>query len=507
MNTGTSKDKTMRFKNIILYLFLPALLSFSLLTLSHRLEAQDFDQLVNVSLSYSKSRLQVFLSGQSGPGNYPYETNLYDFSWETRDRQGWASGYFTGSLWLIYYYYEDEWWENVARQWTDDMSRFSAGEIPDIGGGIFYSSGFGHRLTGDTTYIQVLTEACDIMEGFYSDRVGAIQCFESFWSQYNHALVTDFLLSMELFLYTYELTGNERYLDIALHHIQKTLDYNMRDDGSFYHVSDFDDSGELTGFNQGYIQGYNLHPDSLEYGTWSRAQAWAVRALPVIYRYTGDTIHLNAAEKAADYVIDHFPVKVYGDDDYVPYSDYFPGRYREGNGKDASAASIACAGLYDLAALTAEAKYKDAADSILVNLCTEYITKNDPDNYASILKRTMHSYGAPERGHVFGDYFFIESLLLAKGYEIYEPVRAPEGVPVPGTDRVIFWPDPAEDILFIHLPGSCESRMLVVYNVTGQVVMRKEVPCGRISVDVSSLPSGMYIFSVSDRMSGKFLKQ
>ncbi len=497
----------MKYSNPILFFSLVVVFLFSPYLIIYRLEAQDFDQLVNVSLSYSQSKLKVFLSTQSGPGNYPYETNLFDFSWETSDRQGWASGFFTGSLWLMYYYYEDEWWEIMARQWTDDMSRFSISETPDIGGGIFYSSGFGYRITGDTAYIPDLTEACNIMEGFYSDRVGAIQCFASYWSQYNHALVTDFLLSMEIFLYTYELTGNERYLDIALHHIQKTLNYNMRDDGSFYHVSDFNDSGELTGFNQGYIQGYNLDPDSLEYGTWSRAQAWAVRALPIIYRYTGDTIHLDAAKKAADYVIGHFPVNVYGDDDFVPYSDYFPGRYREGNGKDASAASIACAGLYDLAVLTDETKYKNAADSILVNLCTKYITKNDPDNYASILKRTMHSYGSPERGHVFGDYFFIESLLLAKGYEIYKPVHAPAEVLTKGTNRVTFWPDPAEDILFIQLPGPYERRILVVYNVTGQVVMRKEVPGGRVSLDVSSWSSGIYIFSVSGRMSGKFLKQ
>jgi len=477
-----------------------SMIAFSALYIfTNQLCGQTFDQLIDSSLEYAKSQLEAYLSEQTVPGNYPYETSLDNHRWVFRGKDGWASGYFIGSLWLMYQYHGDESWRSMAALWTKDMSLFGDNEPTDLAVRIFYSAGFCHRLTGDSSCIEILERASNSLSGFYSDQVKAIQCFPTSWSQYNFCVVTDFLLHMELLLYTYALTGRQSYLDIALHHTLKTLNYNMRENGSFYHVSDFDDSGELTGYNQGFIQGYNLDPDSLEFGTWSRGQAWAVRALPIIHHYTGDTLHLNMAKKAADYVIDNFPVSIYGDDDYVPYSDYFPDRFYTGNGKDASAASIACAGLYDLANLTDETKYKTAADSILRNLCTKYITKDDPNNYASILKRTMHRYGASERGHIFADHFFIESLLLAKGYEIYKPVDMPSGLKEPVTGPVTCWPNPVNDLLFFNTGPDSVNDMLVIYNLYGKVVLRKQVTRPLISIDFSQFPSGMYLISVNGK--------
>ena len=494
-----SNRKSINGFNIILILVFASLINICSF---NRIHAQSLEQLGETSLQYAEMKLEEYLV-KTTPGLYPYETHLDNYQWLTMDRSKWASGYFISSLWLMYKWTEDPWWKIKAEEWTNDMKSEQVGGNTDVAVKIFYSAGFAFRLTGDSSWIDVLKTTSNTFSNYYDEQVGAIQCFPSSWSQYNFAVVTDFLLHMELLLLSAELTGEQKFYDIAINHTNKILAYNMRENGSFCHVSDFDNLGNLIAINQGFIQGYDLDPDSLEYGTWSRGQAWAVRALPIIYRYTKDTAYLSAARKTADYFIDNFPVTIYGDDDYIPYCDYFPDRYHTGNGKDASAASIACAGLYDLSEY--DPKYREAADSILKNLCTDYLTKDDPHNYASILKRSMHKYGEPERGHIFADYFFIEALLLSRGTDITERVGPLSGISdkavTPEENAIRIGPNPFLDQFNVmvddkHLDGTIE-----VYDMKGRKIYHGIVDAAYLKINLEGHQRGIYVVKIN-RSSG-----
>jgi hypothetical protein len=152
---------------------------------------------------------------------------------------------------------------------------------------------------------------------------------------------------------------------------------------------------------QGYADG----------SAWARGQAWAIRGLAAQYGRTPRPELLAAARRAADFFIGQLPA------DGVPFWDFrdpaIPNTER-----DASAAAIAASGLYDLArrADTSAARYRAAADRMVVALATSYLAPPTPSG--AIL---AHSVGGRPQGTeidvglVYADYFFVEALLRRKG--------------------------------------------------------------------------------------------
>lgn len=47
------------------------------------------------------------------------------------------------------------------------------------------------------------------------------------------------MVNLQLFVKAYELTGNTTYLDMATSHANKTIEHQVREDGSTFHVVDY----------------------------------------------------------------------------------------------------------------------------------------------------------------------------------------------------------------------------------------------------------------------------
>ncbi len=349
--------------------------------------------------------------------NYPRSTDP-NGKWKPKGLNAsgyghWASGFWPGAMWFMYKETSDEKWRDWAEAWGEQLEANKNRTWDHEAGFIIYRSfGFGYHLTGEPEYKQIVLEACDtLVSSRYYPVVG---CLRS-WGSYHCPVITDGMMMLEMLFWGAKNGGNPGWYDVAVSHSTKTMQNNVRADGSVWQIVDYDpDTGAVIGkYNK---QGYDN--DS----TWSRGQAWGICGFTIAYRETGEPNYLATARKMADWFIDNLP------DDYVPYWDFnAPGIPDEP--KDSSAAAIAATGLLELSELDPDQQHKEkyytAADNILESLSSPEYLAAEP-NMGILLHGTGR--GNPtntdpntweiDTSLIYGDHFFIEALLRREGITI-----------------------------------------------------------------------------------------
>jgi len=385
---------------------------FVLLAASNAFSQSRLDTLMDAAIEFAKIQLENTLVEIGNDSTiHPSETIDSTHKWLAEGYKSWNSwwtaGYFSACYWYMYQLSGEEKWRTYAEKWTAELEPMkSVEDFSNIADIIYFSFGNGYKNTFNEQYVTILDDAASTYVKLYDPEVEAIKCWGGTWSGTRFAVVTDVLIDNEFLFFAYQLTENQDYYDVVTDHINKTIDYNIREDGSVWQFVDFDIFGDPIGYiNTSAYQGAPT-------GTrWTRAHAWAINGLTQAYRYTRRQKYLDAARKIADYFIDHLP------DDFVPPSD-FDLPLDEENGRDAAAAAIACSGLFELGQYTEGDKYRQYADSIMLSLCSpEYLSVNS--DFSSMLMRGQVRYTEPEKGLVYADAFFLEAILKYKGLYKY----------------------------------------------------------------------------------------
>jgi rhamnogalacturonyl hydrolase YesR len=370
------------------------------------------DSLMDVAIDFAKIQLEKTTEEIGHDSTvFPSETIDTSHRWLAEGYKSWnswwTSGYFPACYWYMYQLTGEEKWKNYAVKWLGDLEsqklREDFSNIADI---IYFSYGNAFKNTLNEGYASILQEAAKTYIKLYDPDIGAIKCWGGTWSGTRFAVVTDVLIDNEFLYLTYQLTGNQEFYDIVTEHINKTIDYNIREDGSVWQFVDYDVFGDPIGYNNTHA--YQGAPAG---SRWTRAHVWAINGLTQAYRYTRRQKYLDAAVRIADFYIDHLP------GDFVPPSDFDLPLDTE-NGRDAAAAAIACSGLFELSQYTGGNKYRLYADSIMLSLCSPAYLALD-SGFSSILKRGQVRYTEPEKGLVYADAFFLEAILKYKGLYKY----------------------------------------------------------------------------------------
>ncbi|MEE9437415.1 MAG: T9SS type A sorting domain-containing protein [Saprospiraceae bacterium] len=328
---------------------------------------------------------------------HPNQTNISSGRWEFSNRKWWISGFFAGVSWYMSELVGDNsYWLDIATRWTKDLeSQKNDTGNHDVGFQIFCSYGNANRITPNEDYKNIIITAANSLASRYDETVGSIRSWS--WGNWNYPVIVDNMMNLELLLWASENGGDEELKTIAIKHAKKTLENHIREDGSTYHIVDYNNDGSIK--NKDTHQGYNIE------STWSRGQAWGIYGFTMMYQYTKNDTFLTAAKKLSDYFIDNLP------DDFVPYSDFKDPNIPNVS-KDASAAAITCSALFELAKYVDDDKYKNSAVDILNSLVNNYLAKNS--NYHSVIKRACVRSGDSERGLIYADYYFLEALMRYK---------------------------------------------------------------------------------------------
>lgn len=323
-------------------------------------------------------------------------------------KDDWVSGFFAGNLWYMYELTGDEYWAEHARRHTDNISEIQyLTWHHDVGFMVYDSFGNGLRLKNIDGYKDVIVTTAKSLSTRFRPNAGVLQSWsvDRGWQKergWKCPVIIDNMMNLELLFKASEFSGDDSFKNIAISHVDKTMENHFREDYSCYHVVDYDpETGEVR--RKCTAQGY------ADESAWARGQAWAIYGFTMAYRFTQDKKYLDHAEHVANFLFSNPNMP----EDLVPYWDFncpdIPNTYR-----DASSAAIIASALYELTWWTNNQDYKAKADKIVESLSSPAYRAEPGTNGGFIL---MHSVGSVPHGSNidvplnYADYYFLESLI------------------------------------------------------------------------------------------------
>jgi hypothetical protein len=329
----------------------------------------------------------------------------------------WTSGFFPGSLWLIYEQTNNPDFRAAAEDFTGRLKsvRTFTGHH-DVGFMLGCSYGEGWRITHDPAYRDVLIQGARSQAARFSPATGLIRSWDN--GPWGYPVIIDNMMNLGLLWFAYIETGEEQFRAIVMSHADKTQANHFRPDESSFHLVDYaPDTGAAK--KRQTVQG---HADD---SAWARGQAWGIAGYAAAARYAKNPAYLSRAVKIADFIRAHPRLP----DDGIPCWDFdapdIPGAPR-----DASAGAIMAVGMLDLAQqLGAEkgAPYREFAEKQIRSLAGPVYRAPLNENGNFLL---MHSVGNhPKDREVdvplnYADYYFLKALSIVLGGEF-----ATAGVP------------------------------------------------------------------------------
>ena len=321
----------------------------------------------------------------------------------------WTSGFFPGSLWLIYEATGDAEIKNIAEKrlkLEEGVQRFTGNH--DIGFMIFCSFGNAYRITQDPHYKKIIDTASAWQIKRYKPSIQAIQSWDKS-NKFQCPVIIDNMMNLEQLCWATEHGGTRQYRQIAIAHANTTLRNHFRKDNSSYHVVDYDN-------NTGNVIKKVTHQGFADESAWSRGQAWGLYGYTLMYRFTKDKKYLKQANAIAKFMIHHPNMPA----DMIPLWDY---NAPEGLNalRDASAGAIMASALLELATYAKKHKqeYLNVAEKAIRTLSgNTYLAK--PGEIGGFLLK--HSVGSlPHNSEVdvpltYADYYFFEAMRRYKNW-------------------------------------------------------------------------------------------
>ncbi|MHA4806634.1 glycoside hydrolase family 88 protein [Flavitalea flava] len=365
----------------------------------------------DLALKYCIQQATRTVSGIKGYDQMPRSIDAGYTNWKTVGIEDWTSGFWPGILWYGYEYSKDPSWKAKADSFTRPLTRlaYRKAENHDLGFMLYCSFGNGYRLTGDTSYKNILLATADSLATLYNPKVGTILSwpFRIKSKGWIHNTIIDNMMNLELLFWASKHGGSHKLYEIAVKHAEITMQNHFRPDHSAYHVVVYDTATgkKIKGVT---FQGYS---DS---SMWARGQSWAIYGYTMCYRETGDKKFLEFAQQVADIYLKRLP------SDGIPYWDFddpaIPNAPR-----DASAAAITASGLLELSTFVKiddkdkAAFYRNKATGMLRVLSTAAYQGGEKIP-AFLLHSTGHKPGNSEvdASIIYGDYYYMEALLRLK---------------------------------------------------------------------------------------------
>jgi unsaturated chondroitin disaccharide hydrolase len=252
-----------------------------------------------------------------------------------------------------------------------------------------------YKLTGVNEHREVGLAAAEALAQRYNERGRFIRAWGQIGTdeQENMAII-DCLMNLPLLYWASEVSGDQKFRDIAVAHADTTLKTFIRPDDSVCHAFRYD---LKTGFPLGPDNYCGFGVDTY----WARGTTWAIYGFAMSYRYTGDQKYLDASLR----ILRKFMTQL--DGEIVPLWDFrLPPS--EAPIRDASAASVAVCAIQELEKLkAADASMTKLKHALLGRLCSaEYLDFNE----ACPGVQKLGQAGPRNAYTSWGDYYLMEGL-------------------------------------------------------------------------------------------------
>jgi len=379
------------------------ILFFSAYTTAMYAQEKGMTTLIQENFAFAKEQYKLLarnLPADKMPQHYDPKTGKID----ARDIKWWCSGFYPGSLWLIYEQTKDEAIHQEALRTLKviEPNRTFTGNH-DLGFMMFCSFGNAYRLTGEQHYKDILFQSAASLSTRFRPKVGAIQSWEK--SKYWECpVIIDNMMNLEMLNWVSANGGEKKYEEMAITHSNTTLKNHFRPDYSSYHVVDYSPlNGEV--IKKATWQG------AANTSAWARGQGWALYGYTMMYRYTRNKKYLKQAEGIANFILHHPNLPK----DKIPYWD-FDAPFIPFAVRDASAGALIASALLELGQYVGTGKqqlYVSNAEQMIRSLASDAYRSKPGGSGGFLLE---HSTGAlPLNSEIdipiiYADYYFLEAL-------------------------------------------------------------------------------------------------
>lgn len=338
-------------------------------------------------------------------------SNSFGGFYEATENVEWATGFWTGAVWLAYEYSKEECFKEAALVQVDSFFERIKNKIDvnhhDMGFLFSLSCVAAYKLAGSERGKEAALMAADHLAERYREKGRFLQAWGNVGEPAEYRLIIDCLLNLPILYWASEVTGKKRYAQMAENHIKTAVKCILREDDSTYHTYFINmETGEPA---------YGVtHQGNRNNSAWARGQAWGIYGIALSYHYLRDDSYIDLFVRVTDFFIHHLP------DDLIPYWDFdFDTGSQEP--RDSSAAAVAVCGILEMIKYLDEErakKYKDAADRIMAALIDK-CGNRDLESSNGILLHGTYARDSKEntckdRGvdecNTWGDYFYMEAL-------------------------------------------------------------------------------------------------
>ena len=333
------------------------------------------------------------------------KTTEKDGTLVTSDTHWWCSGFFSGTLWMLYEATGNETLKKYAENYTMRIEKEQyALDTHDLGFMMNCSFGNGYRITGNENYKKILLQSARSLATRYNENIGVIRSWDN-KPKWMYPVIIDNLMNLELLENAYKLSQDSLFDKIANSHATITITYHFRPDYSSCHVVDYDTITNKA-LKMDTHQGYSST------SAWARGQAWGLYGYTMMYRETQNEKYLQQAINIAKFILHH--------PDKIPYWDFDAPNIPD-EPRDASAGAIIASALLELGQYVNDDKlskeYQSVAAQQLRTLSSDEYLAAPQTNGGFILK---HSVGNKPRNSevdaplTYADYYYVEALLRYK---------------------------------------------------------------------------------------------
>ena len=374
-------------------------------------------------------------NGQEFNGRFPHSQMNGEGKYVLSNGGHWTDGFYVGVFNLAYILSGDEEFRTLAKQYddffalriqnTDEINKANNFLKLDHDVGMIFlpSIGFNYSLEQNERDKGILIKAADVLAERFNDKGNFIRAWdtwewdvdEDFIREKKGKVIIDSMLNIPVLFKASEITGNQKYYEIAMKHANTMANYIVREDYSTYHTYNFD---YLTGKAIGGKTAQGYHDESC----WSRGQSWAVYGFALAYKYTGCERFLEISQKTAEYFMEHLNAVDMPCWDFDATNEVFAPW-------DSSAAVICASGLLEIYELTGKQKYFDYATRLIKAVEQFCLTTSYEVCQPLILhgcSGTAYSKDKPEllkvpnigQALVYADYFYMECLLKMSKHKV-----------------------------------------------------------------------------------------
>ena len=154
--------------------------------------------------------------------------------------EGWTSGFYPGTLWLIYEQTKNaQIRQEAERALNVILPNQNFKNHHDLGFMMHCSFGNAYRITGDTSYRSIIHQSAFSLSTRYRPSIKSIQS----WNKnqfFNCPVIVDNMMNLELLMWAAKNGGTKNLSTIAINHSNTTMKDHYRKDYSSFHVVDYD---------------------------------------------------------------------------------------------------------------------------------------------------------------------------------------------------------------------------------------------------------------------------